>query len=455
MITSHTKALQSFARDLQWLLALRLWVQMSTGWLFLWGTVVLALRFWGMQSPLWLTMGLGGVVPLLALAAWQAKRRRAAFTHLRANYDRLNACGGIIMAEEAADMGPWTRQLPNAAVPRLRWRSGRALFLLGLSALFAATALLLPEKLAHFAGHRPLEIGQVLGQLEAEVNTLKEERILDDKKAQDLQKQLSQLQKDAAGYDPDKTWEALDHIKKSNSDQAQQAAEEALTKTDALAQAETMAKGMEMAAGAGMNETTATQAAQDLASMLNEAKLEDGLLNGRIPPELLAGLNGLNKEQMEKLLRALELSKSSLGRTLTNLAHLRLIDPAMLGKCDHAGQCHNTNALAEYLSSCTNGCSAAECEFLCRGGAGAPMTWTEGSSEKDLKFQEHALPPASQLSEAQLVGVSKAAPELSGNDVAAQPGALDSAAGSGGAANLQTVLPEQRQAVRHFFKRDD
>ena len=46
--------------------------------------------------------------------------------------------------------------------------------------------------------------------------------------------------------------------------------------------------------------------------MLNAAKLEDGILNGKIPPELLSGLNGLNKEQMEKLLQALELNKNSL-----------------------------------------------------------------------------------------------------------------------------------------------
>ncbi|MGA2853696.1 MAG: hypothetical protein ABSE90_06170, partial [Verrucomicrobiota bacterium] len=74
---------------------------------------------------------------------------------------------------------------------------------------------------------------------------------------------------------------------------------------------------------------------------------------------------------------------------------------------------------------------------------------------KDTKFQEHALPPASRLSDAQLVGVSKAAPELSSNDVSAQRGALDNATGGGGSAHSQVVLPEQRQAVRNFFKRDE
>ena len=83
------------------------------------------------------------------------------------------------------------------------------------------------------------------------------------------------------------------------------------------------------------------------------------------------------------------------------------------------------------------------------------MTWNDGASEKDLKFQEHALPPASQLSDAQLVGVSKAAPELSASDVATGHGALDNATAGGGSAHSQVILPEQRQAVQNFFKRDN
>ena len=322
--------------------------------------------------------------------------------------------------------------------------------------------LLLPERLTKFSIRRPLEIGQIVSQLQAEVKTLAQEKILPDKKADDLQKQLSQLQKDSFGYDPDKTWEALDHIKQSNSDAAKEAAEEALKKTESLTQAETLAKAMQQAADSGMNEATASQAAQDLASMLNAAKLEDGILNSQIPPELLAGLNGLNKEQMQKLLQALELNKNSLGLTVSNLANLKMIDPAMLAKLLSAGQCDNPDALADYLSTCTNGDDLV-LSWLDHPGKGGPggggpeadMTWNDGASEKDLKFQEHALPPSSHLDDAQLVGVSKAAPELSGNNVSAQHGALDNAAASGGSAHAQMILPEQRQAVQNYFKRED
>ena len=463
MKTSHAKALQSFARDLQWLLALRLGVQLATVWFFVWGVVVLALRIFGTQNTFWLALGLFGVAPLAFLAAWRAKKQRAAFTKIRASYDRLNACGGVVMSEETADMGAWLVQLPEATTPKFRWHSGRAMSLLCVSAIFAATMLLLPERLTKFSVHRPLEIGQIVSQLQAEVKTLAQEKILPDKKADDLQKQLSQLQKDSFGYDPNKTWEALDHIKQSDSDAAKEAAEEALKKTESLTKAETLAKAMQQAANSGMNEATASQAAQDLASMLNAAKLEDGILNSQIPPELLAGLNGLNKEQMEKLLQALELNKNSLGLTVSNLVNLKMIDQAMLAKLLNAGQGYNPGALADYLSTCTNGGDDLVLSWLDHPGKGGPgvggpeadMTWNEGASEKDLKFQEHALPPSSHLDDAQLVGVSKTAPELSGNDASAQHGALDNAVASGGSAHAQIILPEQRQAVQNFFKREN
>ena len=463
MKTSHAKALQSFARDLQWLLALRLGVQMATGWFFVWGVAVLALRIFGTQNTFWLALGLFGVAPLAWLAAWRAKQQRATFAKIRASYDRLNACGGVIMSEEAADMGAWLAQLPEAVVPKFRWHSGRAMLLLCVSALFVATALLLPERLTQLGKNHSLEIGQIVEQLQAEVKMLAQEKIVPDKKADDLQKQLSQLQKDSSSYDPNKTWEALDHIKQSNSDAAKQAAEEALKKTESLTEAETLAKAMQQAAESGMDQATASQAAQDLASMLNTAKLEEGIMNGKIPPELLAGLNGLNKEQMEKLVKALELNKNSLSLTMSNLAKLKLIDPATLSKCQNAGQCNNPGALADYLSHCKGG----NCEMLfswlrktCKGGPGgggpgADMTWDNETSEQDQKFQEHALPPASNLSDAQLVGVSKGAPELAANDVAARHGALDNAVASGGSAHSQVILPEHRQAVQKFFKRDE
>src|SRR5262249_28918465 len=104
-------------------------------------------------------------------------------------------------------------------------------------------------------------------------------------------------------------------------------------------------------------------------------------------------LDALSKEDLQKLLNAIQFNKNNFGRTITNLANLKLIDAKMLGQCKNAGQCPNPNALAEYLCMCTN-----QCESLCalavaccgsgsKGGPGAPMTWKEQSSDDGAKFK--------------------------------------------------------------------
>jgi hypothetical protein len=458
----HQQTLQSFARRLKWLLAFRSTVQFATIWLFIWGVAVLAAKISGAHNSPWLALGLLGILPAAIFAARKAQKQLPAFAKIRASYDQLNQFGGVVMAEEIADMSAWQKSLSGAPIPKLRWNSGRPVLLFSISALFAITTIFLPERLAHFQNHQSLQIGQIVQQLQTEVKSLAQEKFLDDKKADDLQKQLSQVQKDATSNDPSKTWEALDHVKEADSDTAKQAAEEAVAKTTAIAQAETLAQAMEKADNSGMSEANADEAAADLAKMLAAAKLEDGILKGQIPPELMSGLNGLDKAQLQKLLSALEFNKNSFGLTVSNLASLKLIDATTLAKCLSAGTCTNgCDALAAYLCSCTNACNAlAECQMLGKGGPGgggppAPLTWNNGASEQNLKFQQHALPPATHLDQAQLVGVSRAAPELSDASIAAQHGVLDNAQGSGGSAHSQIILPEQRHAVQTFFKRDE
>jgi hypothetical protein len=461
MNTSHAKALQNFARRINLLLAVRAMVQISTIWFFVWGAVVLAFRIFSAPGLIPTALILLASLPLAwIVAGWRIWQQPPSFQKVRATYDRWNGCGGLIMTGETADMTGWQDHLPSAAIPPIRWNNGKALLQLAIALSFAATAVLIPERLAHPGGHRHLEIGSIVDQLQTEIKTLAQEKIIPDRQAEETRKQLSELQKDSAGLNPDKTWEALDQIKEADQTAARQATEEALAKTAALSEAGTMAEAMDHAADAGMSPETATQAAQDLASMINDTKLDDGMMNGSIPPELLANLDKLNKEQLQKLMAAMNFNKGKLGNTISNLANLKLIDAAALSECQKAGKCNNPDALAAYLSHCTNGCSASECLTLCRaglsrGGPGAPMTWSDGASEQDQKFKEHALPPANHLSDAQLVGVSKTAPKLNDTAVADNSGELTTANAGGGSAHVQSILPEHRQAVQNYFKREN
>lgn len=458
-MSTHAGALKSFAKKLTLLLMVRGAVAWTTVWFFLWGVVVLAVRFSGLLKGKWLALGLLGCIPIALVAAVREWRRRESFSKLRAAYDDLNQCGGVIMAEELTDMSQWQTQLPSPAVPELRWRNGRALGLLTMSAAFSAGILLLPDSLTTLHASQPLEIGKLVGELKAEVQTLKDEKLLEEKKAEETQKELTKLEEKSSGLDPNKTWEALDHIKESDADLAKRAAEEALNKMTSLSAAQTLATAMQQASDNGMRDDIATHAAEDLASILQSAKLEDGLLKGDLPKELLEQLNKLDQEKLQKLLSAIQFNKNNLNKTMANLANLKLIDAKSLSQCQNAGQCTNCNALAEFLSTCTNGnCNLAS---LCygKGGPGGgggtgPMTWQDKSSEDDVKFKENALPPSTHLSDAQFVGVSKSAPELSANDLSTEHGALASAQASGGSANSQVILPQHRQAIQRYFKRD-
>jgi hypothetical protein len=462
-VTTHARAVRRFARKLALLLACRAGVRWAAPWFFAWGAIVLAARIAGGGNERWMWAGLAGFLPLAILAAIRDLRRHVRMPGLRAAYDGINRCGGIVMAGDAADTSGWMSVTPPPATPGLCWRWQPASAALAVSLLFVLVALSLPDRVARLGMRRPLEIGSLVGELKNEVALLKEEKILEPEKARDLEQQLGRLKEQSSAADPNRTWEALDHIKESNSSLAQQAAEESLTKMTRLSQAETLASALQSARESGMAAETATQAARDLAGMLRDARLEDGLVKGQIPPDLLSNLDGLSPKEMADLIAAIELNKGQLGRTLTNLANLRLVDAKVLSQCRNAGQCRNPGALAEFLSQCTNQSESFAQLAACygRGGvsrdepADTPMTWKDESPDQGARFKEEALPPASQLSDSQLAGVSRSAPELDTNAVVAGPGALANAAAGGGAAHTRPVLPRYKHAVQQFFKRDD
>ena len=128
MNTSHAKALQHFARRLNRLLAIRAIVQISTIWLFIWGAVVLAFRFFSVPLVLPVAFISLALLPFAWLfAGWRIWHQPPAFHKLRATYDRWNACGGLIMTGETADMSDWRDHLPAAAIPPIRWNNGKPL----------------------------------------------------------------------------------------------------------------------------------------------------------------------------------------------------------------------------------------------------------------------------------------------------------------------------------------
>jgi hypothetical protein len=463
MKNSHQAALDRFERRIASLLVVRSAIRSAAIWFFVWGVVVLVGRISGIITLEWLIGGLLGFIPLSVLFALRAWRRRPARSLVRATFDQMNQCGGLLMAGEAGDVSSWEQFVPVTAVPELRWRSARSLALLGASALFVATAILAPDRFALFPPQSRLEIGGLVEELQAEVQLLEEEQIIEEKKSLDLKDQLARLKDQSSGLDPNKTWEALDHIKESNAEAAREAAEEAEAKMTSLTQAETLASALHLASENGLSSEVATRASQDLASLLKAAQLEEGLLKIDLPSDLLkAGENGLTPEQMEKLLAALQSNKANLGKLAERLANLKLIDAETLARCMNSGQCANTNALAAFLCQSGEECdsfSALVAGYgrggVSRGRGDAPMTWMDPSAEEGAGFKEEILPPSAALADARLIGLSRAAPDLSGEEVVATHGALAGSESGGGLAQSRTILPRHKRTVERFFKREE
>ena len=435
-------------------------------WFFLLGVTVLAVRMLTHWPTHYLVAAVALVLPLALVIAVRQWQQRPAEEKLRSLVDKHNEAGGLVVAEGTTDMKEWEGDLPNLDIPEFRWRSRRPMTVFACSAIFLAITFLIPQKHLGVGTSKNLEVGQLIGEISEEIEVLEEEEILDEDKATDLQEQLDRLERDASAEDPAKTWEALDHLKEANSQLAKQAAEEALKKIEALKQSETLAGALGMMPEP--NEAIESRGMQDLAAMLEQAELEEGLLGKEMPKDLLkeAKAGKLNPEDLKKLMEAIKNNKASLKECVGKLCDLKLIDPSKLGQCNKAGQCPNPAALAKFLCEGGNCNStnnlAALVKSYCRGGISrgrgdAPITWKDPSSFDGTKMKDQILPMGQMagLKDAQFVGISRSAPEVTGDKESAGSGALKTAKAGGGSAQMHQVLPRHKGAVKRFFKREN
>lgn len=454
----HEQLISRLRWRLGGMLVLRQVVAGLTLWAFLWGTVVIACRVALGESPDWLRWGLG-LAPLVALAGLaRGLRQMPAATRVRALVDRTSACGGLVMASEEQPLGSWTDRLPEPALLQIHWRGDRPLALFAAAAVFLCISFLFPQRLATWADEG-LEIGNDVDQLVTKIDALQDEKILESKRAEFLKERLQQMQKDAAGRDPAKTLEALDHVRDQLSRAAQKAAESAVQKSEQLGKAESLSNGIKNTEGS-LDPAIKQEALAELAILVQQAATETELLDLQVDPELLKQMKAakLSPEDLEKLSKALRGSKGKLAQGLKKLSDLKLIDAEFLKQCENAGKCDCEGALL----ACKKG---GVCDALGkRGGRGGlnegpghnAITWTDGTNEEGAKYKEETLPPSGlrNMKDSMTVGVGKADPK-SGEVVTSQGGALQRAAAGGGGANAGTLLPQHRGAVERFFLRSE
>lgn len=475
MKRSDHNTLKSFQRQLFTSLTLRRSVLWMTWWFLAWGVITLVSRIgWRVPSEN-LTLGWVIVIPIVLAAMWVEWKNRPDATLTRAKLDRYNALGGMYLESESLSNAGWQTPSANSA-PKISWKSGRPLSWLSMSAAFVAVCLLIPDRFTAMADNQSMDLGYLVSDTHNQIEGLEEESILNMEEAENRKEELKKIEENAKAQDPGRTWEALDQLQKKNEEKAREAAEEMISKLQSLAESETMLAALDKMESGSKAQNSAMEA---ISEMLNEnmGAWASGLTSEMTPNELadqikkaLGDKSGaqdnpssdLSKEDLEKLLESLRQMKSSMNKSATKLANLKLIDLKKLSECKNAGECKNPNALAAYLAACKAGDkeSAKECLLaFCRnpavnrGPGAAPMIWGDESDESGVSFKEDKIQGQPDFSQAEMVGVSLSAPEVSDGSIAVQSGALNDAQAGGGSANAQVVLPRYQSAVKSYFNR--
>ncbi len=443
---------------------LRQSVAAITAWAFLWGTAILVLKVTQGTSVPTLLWGVIGLPVALGLAAWVAFRGLPDRSAVRAMLDSKGECGGLLMAGAECNLGEWGAKPTTPEMPRLQWRGRRALGFLAVAVAYVALAFLLPAQSLAVNG-TPLDINRPADRLAEQVRVLKEEKILDPERAENLKQKVDDLRSQAAGKDPAKTLETLDHLNDVVRQAARQAAENNARQANQLGKVDAAAEALQKTAPT-LSPQDAADLMKELAALAQKAATESDALQGELSKELADALKEgkLSPEQLKELAAAAKSGKESLSKTAQKLHNAKLIDADQLKACE-GGKC-DAEGLAKYLSkkkgenkSLKEGLSKQEGNGGVNddGPGDTPLNFGDRSTDAGTKFKEEALPPSelAALKESQLTGVGKAPPKRDPNAGPPQAGGLTGAAAGGGSANAAPVLPQHRGAVGRYFDRPE
>ena len=460
-MNTDNRSIRKFRTKVAALLILKKTLAVVTVWGLVWGTVVIVLRAAIGMPRVSLLVGGIGLILAIGCAVVLALRQIPTRAALRASLDKHSGAGGLMMAAETVELGDWRKQMPLIHAPRLRWRGGVSWARLGGAVLFVCISFLIPQRFVEISKAQPLDIHEEVKQLADGIDVLKEEGIIELAEAETLEEKLAQLQEEASGEDPVKTWETLDHLADTLSQESTNAAQEALNETEQLTEAETLSEGL-INEGSEMDAGLLAESMAALSGLVQEAAQESALLAAELP-DLEGTENSFTPEQLKEISAALRFTKGEVYDRLAELYEVNLIDLEILKVAEKLGEC-DSDGLAAFLGENADKMSVAQCisgwcrgigQGIGRGPGHAPMTWSDGATEEGAKFKAEVLPLSNiaSLEDSELVGLSVAAPSVETSSVSPESGGLSGATAGGGSSVTQTVLPRHKGAVKRYFER--
>lgn len=444
--------------------------------------VVAARLLWHLPAQ-YAALGLLPLGLLIALGAWAVRKRLPSPVVIRAEIDKNSRAHGLVMAGAEVSLGAWESQITEETLiaPKVAWSFRRALGGLLAAGVFAAATLLVPDSwLAEAADTKRFDVAADVNRLEEKVKVLEELSVMPEEEAETVRANLKQVEKRAAGDDPAKTLEALDHVENRleqlAENEAAQAAEAARTGSELAA----AAKALEHAANR-MSPEVLEQMMKELAEVTKEARDKCEAADRQAMEQ--AGdkcEDGLSADELGDLADCLGNCAPAMQGMLQQLGKAGLIDPNQLLQDCQGLTPEQLEALAEALAECEFGdadleelleacrlclgnCPGGDCLLAGRPGRGgvtrgpghAKLNFDGETDEHAESFENTMLAPGGFKKDGRSVlrSVGRGKPGQDEERAVSEGGGLAAGGGAGGA-HTRAVLPSHRRVVREYFNRE-
>jgi hypothetical protein len=427
----------------------------GAAFLFAFGATILIVKLAFPKAwPNVLWAGLG-VIPALGLAWWLSGRSLRGRWESVARLDSALHSGGLLMMlselpSEHLTGDQWTKALPQVeqawmqAIPRVRPK--RFASFLSLPLVFAVGACFVPLREGTSGFILRNTVGQQAAhELEALLNSIEKEQVLDEEEKQQLKEEIEKIAEETRETPlTHEKWETVDALRERMKIRLESAAMIALTASDAAAL---------LSANAGDAELS-LERVELLEKDLGEAlqKLANkGVFKGA-PEEL--------QEQLARLLKNGKLRLPQQGAERQELLdELReFLDEENRKLSELREKCSNCKGDGEGEGECEGGqCQANAGNRPGRGGVtrgrgDAELTWGDEADKQGTKFKEVVLPKGMlDQPKDDIVAIQKTAPNEEAADSAPRSAPRDDEAAAGQATWNRKLNPRHRSAVRKYF----
>ena len=430
------------------------------------GFLLLICHATGVSSPMFerIVLGLCFVVPLL-LASITLRRKRPSkdelITILAAKSDVSNS--GLLASYGEIEMREWEEHAFSATVPTIKISYSRRPAILAMGIIFLFGSLAVPKLLPENLNRHGLDISADRNELEERIETMKEEELIEEGKAEELKRQLEEIAAGAEGEDPEKSWEALDHLSDKLDEQALEAEEETKARLEKINLVEAAANGVMKSAESETGDSELAMKGlekllkklESLSPELKKMMGERGELNNMSDLKEALSKLGMTREELKRLLKKIRECESVKCRMAREGCESR-------GKGEGEGDGISMEELKAFVEA---NCSSEEamalmaCPFPGRGGISrgrgdAEMSWKQRELDFPHAFKSEKLNDASPptMKDSVLVGRGSGAPKTGEVDVSA-PGALTDARISSRDSSGFVVQPRYRGTVKSYFER--